>query len=193
MKRLSVSLLPAAILALGAGAALANPKGTASGAVPASPLLSATPPMGWNSWNHFAEKVDDATVRAQADALVSSGMRDAGYLYVNIDDTWEGERDAAGVIHPNAKFPDMKALADYVHSKGLKLGIYSSPGPKTCAGYPGSYGHEQQDAQTYADWGIDYLKYDWCQSTGSPEQMKAAYTKMRDALKKTSRPIVFSL
>jgi alpha-galactosidase len=108
--------------------------------------LAATPPMGWNSWNHFAAKIDDATIRAQADAMVSSGLRDAGYRYINIDDTWEGERDAAGVIHPNAKFPDMKALADYVHSKGLKLGIYSSPGPKTCEGLSCSRGQEVDGA-----------------------------------------------
>ena len=108
--------------------------------------LAARPPMGWNSWNHFAEKVTDADVRATADVLVSSGMRDAGYIYVNVDDTWEGQRDAAGNIHANSKFPDMKALGDYIHSKGLKFGIYSSPGPKTCAGYAGSYGHEEQDA-----------------------------------------------
>ena len=162
-----------------------------------------TPPMGWNSWNHFRDKVDDATIRAQADAMVSSGMRDAGYVYINIDDTWEGERDAQGNIHPNAKFPDMKALADFVHSKGLKLGIYSSPGAKTCAKYEGSLGHETQDAQTYASWGIDYLKYDLC---GLREQMKAApspeaahkimidaYIKMHDALRATGRPIVYSL
>jgi alpha-galactosidase len=159
--------------------------------------------MGWNSWNHFRDKVDDATIRAQAEAMVSSGMREAGYTYINIDDTWEGERDAQGVIHPNAKFPDMKALADFVHSKGLKLGIYSSPGAKTCAHYEGSLGHEVQDAQTYAAWGIDYLKYDLC---GLREEMKAApnaqaahqmmidaYTKMRDALRATGRPIVYSL
>ena len=159
--------------------------------------------MGWNSWNHFHRQVDDATIRAQADAMVSSGMRDAGYVYINIDDTWEGERDAQGVIHPNNKFPDMKALADYVHSKGLKLGIYSSPGPQTCAHFEGSYGHELQDAQTYAAWGIDYLKYDLC---GLREIMKAAptpeaqhqimidaYVKMRDALRGTGRPIVYSL
>src|SRR3569623_3211912 len=126
--------------------------GQAASAAPAG--LAATPPMGWNSWNHFAAKIDDATVRAQADAMVASGLRDAGYRYINIDDTWEGQRDAAGVIHPNAKFPDMKALADYVHSKGLQLGIYSSPGPKTCGGYLGSYQHEQQAAQSYAEWGI---------------------------------------
>ncbi len=109
--------------------------------------LAATPPMGWNSWNHFAGKVTDADVRAAADAVVASGMRDAGYVYINVDDTWEGERDAQGIIHSNSSFPDMKALGDYVHSKGLKFGIYSSPGPKTCAGFEGSYGHEEQDAQ----------------------------------------------
>src|SRR5580698_8986853 len=124
--------------------------------------IGTRPPMGWNSWNHFRDKVDDATIRAQAEAIVSSGMRDAGYTYINIDDTWEGQRDAQGNIHTNSKFPDMKALADFVHSKGLKLGIYSSPGPKTCAKYEGSLGHEAQDAHTYASWGIDYLKYDLC-------------------------------
>ena len=105
------------------------------------------PPMGWNSWNYFAGKVTDKDIRDSADQIVATGMKDAGYIYVNIDDTWEGERDANGVLHTNSKFPDMKALADYVHSKGLKLGIYSSPGPKTCAGYAGSLGHEEQDAQ----------------------------------------------
>ncbi len=155
--------------------------------------LAATPPMGWNSWNHFAERVDQKAVEAAADAMVSSGMRDAGYVYINIDDTWEGKRDAQGFIHTNEKFPDMKALADYVHSKGLKLGIYSSPGSKTCAGYEGSVGHEEQDAQTYAKWGIDYLKYDWCMNTGTRQEMVAAYTKMHDALKKTGRSIVLSL
>ncbi|MBV8665732.1 MAG: glycoside hydrolase family 27 protein [Burkholderiaceae bacterium] len=164
--------------------------------------VAATPPMGWNSWNHFAEKIDDATVRAQADAMVASGMRDAGYVYINIDDTWEGERDAQGNIRSNAKFPDMKALADYVHSKGLKLGIYSSPGPKTCAGFEGSYGHEEQDARTYAAWGIDYLKYDLCSYGETLEKvdpfearrlLRAAYEKMHQALKKAGRPIVYSL
>ncbi len=167
--------------------------------------LAATPPMGWNSWNHFAGKVTDADVRAAADAIVASGMRDAGYIYVNIDDTWEGQRDAQGNIQSNSKFPDMKALADYVHSKGLKLGIYSSPGPKTCAGYEGSYGHEQQDANTYAKWDIDYLKYDLCsytrimkqESNGDHEKawmmMQQVYEKMHQALLNTHRPIVFSL
>ncbi len=168
-----------------------------------TPSVAATPPMGWNSWNHFARKIDDVTVRAQADAMVSSGMRDAGYVYINIDDTWEGERDGQGFIHSNEKFLDMKALADYVHGKGLKIGIYSTPGPKTCAKFEGSYGHEEQDAQTYAAWGIDYLKYDLCglrdimKSAESPEaahkMMVNAYIKMRDALRKTGRPIVYSL
>ena len=165
--------------------------------------LAATPPMGWNSWNHFHRTIDDKTVRAQADALVSTGMRDAGYIYVNIDDTWEAGRDAQGNIQTNSKFPDMKALADYVHSKGLKIGIYSSPGAKTCAGYEGSLGHEEQDAASYAAWGIDYLQYDLCglrvqlKAAPSPEaahkMMVDAYIKMRDALRKTGRPIVYSL
>ena len=183
------------------GTLLALPIGSKVMAQTAS--VAPTPPMGWNSWNHFAEKIDDATVRAQADAMVSSGMRDAGYIYINIDDTWEAERDAQGVIHANSKFPDMKALADYVHGKGLKLGIYSSPGPKTCAGFEGSYGHEEQDAQTYAAWGIDYLKYDLCsfdkimEAAGSPEAahklMLDAYAKMHNAILKTGRPMVFIL
>src|ERR1700710_1070161 len=128
-----------------------------AGSAQAAGGAAMTPPMGWNSWNHFEAKIDDATVRAQADAMVASGLKDAGYVFINIDDTWEGERDAAGVIHPNKKFPDMKALADYVHAKGLKLGIYSSPGSQTCARFEGSFGHEQQDADLYASWGIDFL------------------------------------
>jgi len=157
--------------------------------------LAKTPPMGWNSWNLFESKIDDKTVRTMADAMVSNGMRDAGYIYVNIDDTWEGTRDAQGVLHTNHKFPDMKALADYVHSRGLKLGIYSGPGPRTCGGYPASYGHEEQDAKMIAEWGIDYLKYDWC-SAGSiykNEQLQPIYQRMGDALRATGRPIVYSL
>ena len=170
-----------------------------------APILAATPPMGWNSWNYFARNVDDKGVRAAADQIVATGMKDAGYTYVNIDDTWEGERDASGVLHTNDKFPDMKALADYVHSKGLKIGIYSGPGPKTCAGFEGSLGHEAQDAQLYASWGIDYLKYDLCSygravmqaqaPNDKAEQMRlmvGAYKKMGDALKATGRPIVYS-
>jgi alpha-galactosidase len=157
--------------------------------------LVRTPPMGWNSWNKFAGRVDDATVRAIADAMASNGMKAAGYRYINIDDTWEGGRDAQGNILTNKKFPNMKALADYVHSKGLKLGIYSTPGPDTCAGYEGSYGHEEQDARTYAAWGIDYLKYDWCgaRTIYTDEEMPAVYQKMGDALLRTKRPIVYSL
>jgi alpha-galactosidase len=168
-------------------------------------VVAQTPPMGWNSWNFFAEKVTDQDIRNAADQLVATGMKDAGYVYVNIDDTWEGQRDADGVLHSNAKFPDMKALADYVHSKGLKIGIYSSPGPQTCARYEGSLDHEAQDAQLYAQWGIDYLKYDLCSYTPVMEMqapndkaaqmrlMEAAYAKMDKALKATGRPIVFSL
>jgi alpha-galactosidase len=157
--------------------------------------LARTPPMGWNSWNKFAGAIDDKAVRGIADAMVSSGMQKAGYEYVNIDDTWELDRDANGNITTNTKFPDMKALADYVHSKGLKIGIYSSPGPKTCAGYVASYGHEEQDARTFSAWGIDYLKYDWC-SAGtiySDAEMQAVYQKMGDALLKSRRPILYSL
>jgi alpha-galactosidase len=161
--------------------------------------------MGWNSWNYFAGKVTDKDIRDTADLLVSTGMRDAGYVYVNIDDTWEGQRDASGKIQSNEKFPDMKALADYVHSKGLKLGIYSSPGPKTCARFEGSLGHEDQDAATYAEWGIDYLKYDLCSYGGvmkmqAPDDpaaqnrlMHEAYERMHQAILKTGRPMVYSL
>ena len=157
--------------------------------------LARTPPMGWNSWNKFAGRVDDAAVRGMADAMATNGMKDAGYVYVNIDDTWEGEREKNGNITTNKKFPDMKALADYVHSKGLKIGIYSSPGPNTCAGYEGSYGHEEQDAKTYAEWGIDYLKYDWCAARNlyKDEEMQALYQIMGEALLKVGRPILYSL
>ncbi len=191
--------LPLAVLTLTALAAFSQE--------PAPPqAVALTPPMGWNSWNYFHGNVTEQDVHGAADALVSTGMKDVGYVYVNIDDTWEGERDANGVLHTNSKFPDMKALADYVHSKGLKLGIYSSPGPKTCAGYAASLGHEQQDAELYASWGVDYLKYDLCSFRGAvmdaqapndkAEQMRAmeaAYTKMDKALEATGRPIVYSL
>jgi alpha-galactosidase len=164
----------------------------------ASNGLSKTPPMGWNSWNKFRNQVSDKMVREIADAMVTSGMKAAGYIYVNIDDTWEAaHRDAQGNIATNNKFPDMKALSDYVHSKGLKLGIYSSPGPKTCAGYEGSYQHEEQDAKTYAAWGIDYLKYDWCSAAqvydNTQATMVAAYAKMGLALLNSGRKIVYSL
>ena len=175
-------------------------------AAQAQSQVALTPPMGWNSWNYFAEKVTDKDIRDSADQIVANGMKDAGYIYVNIDDTWEGERDANGVLHTNSKFPDMKALADYVHSKGLKIGIYSGPGTKTCGGFAASLGHEEQDAKMYADWGIDYLKYDLCSfmpdvmekqapsdKAAQMRLMVAAYDKMAKALKATGRPIVFSL
>ncbi len=197
--------LSLAILALSSLTASAQTPNAPKAQLAPPQVVAQTPPMGWNSWNYFQAKVDDKGVRAAADQIVATGMKDAGYVYVNIDDTWEGERDASGVLHANSKFPDMKALADYVHSKGLKIGIYSSPGPKTCAGYEGSLGHEEQDAKLYAEWGIDYLKYDLCsyipdvmekQAPGDREAqmrlMQAAYEKMHQALKATGRPIVYS-
>jgi alpha-galactosidase len=158
--------------------------------------LARLPPMGWNSWNHFALHIDDQTVREIADALVSSGLRDVGFVYVNIDDGWQGERDTQGLIHSNARFPDMTNLAEYLHTRGLRLGLYSSPGIKTCAGFTGSYRHEIQDAETYARWGIDYLKYDWCSARdlyATPGEMQAAFLKMGRALRASGRPIVYSL
>jgi len=155
--------------------------------------LAPTPPMGWNSWNNFGCNVDENLIRATADAMVSSGMKDAGYTYVNIDDCWHGERDSLGFIHPDpVRFPSgMKALADYVHSLGLKFGIYSDAGWQTCGGKPGSRGYEFQDALTYAKWGVDYLKYDWCNTEGL--NAKGAYLTMRSALEKAGRPVVFSI
>ena len=155
--------------------------------------MAPTPPMGWNSWNHFACNVNETTIREIADAMASNGMKEAGYVYINIDDCWQGERDSLGYIHPNPEhFPSgMKALADYVHLKGLKLGIYSDAGWKTCGGKPASRGYEYQDAMTYASWGIDYLKYDWCNTEGL--KAEGAYLTMRDALYAAGKPIVFSL
>jgi alpha-galactosidase len=208
--RFSVSL-PLAVLALATFTSWAQtasaPKAPHhSAAKSAESQVAQTPPMGWNSWNFFAERVTDQDIRNAADQMVATGMKDAGYIYINIDDTWEGDRGADGVLQTNSKFPDMKALADYVHSKGLKLGIYSSPGPLTCAHYAASLDHEVQDAQLYASWGIDYLKYDLCSfrsavmTAKAPDDkaeqmrlMEAAYKKMDDALKATGRPIVYSL
>ena len=152
-----------------------------------------TPPMGWNSWNKFACSVDEAAVRRVTDAIVTSGMRDAGYRYVVIDDCWHGDRTADGFITADAKrFPSgIRALADYVHARGLMFGIYSDAGAKTCGGRPGSQGHEYQDASTYARWGVDYLKYDWC-STGT-RNAEEAYRLMADALRASGRPIVLSM
>jgi len=155
--------------------------------------LALTPPMGWNSWNKFACEINEQKIREVADALVSSGMKDAGYTYIVIDDCWHGQRDSLGFIHPDpTRFPSgIKALADYIHSKGLKFGIYSDVGYQTCGGRIGSRGHEYQDAYTYAQWGVDYLKYDWCNSDGI--NAVGAYTTMRDALYASKRPVLFSM
>jgi alpha-galactosidase len=155
--------------------------------------LAKTPPMGWNSWNKFACDVSEKLIKEAADAMVSSGMKGAGYQYVVIDDCWQIGRDSEGNVVPDPKrFPSgMKALADYVHSKGLKFGLYSDAGTLTCQKRPGSRGYEFQDARQYAAWGVDYLKYDWC-STGT-QNAEASYSIMRDALAKAGRPIVFSI
>jgi len=155
--------------------------------------LALTPPMGWNSWNIFACDIDEQKIRDVAKAMVDRGMKDAGYEYVVIDDCWHGQRDSLGFIQCDpVKFPSgIKALADYIHSLGLKFGIYSDCGTKTCGGRPGSLGHEYQDAMQYAKWGVDYLKYDWCFTDNI--NPKGAYTLMRDALAATGRPILFSM
>jgi len=158
-----------------------------------SASLALTPPMGWNSWNKFGCNVSDKLIREMADAMVSSGMQAAGYQYVNIDDCWQVSRDASGTIVADpTRFPSgMKALADYVHGKGLKLGLYTDAGTGTCEKRPGSLNHEDQDAKTYASWGIDYVKIDWCNSEGLDPEVQ--YAKFRDALAHSGRPIVFSI
>ena len=181
--------------------------------IKAGSTIALTPPMGWNSWNCFAGSVSDPKIRAAADAMARSSLADHGWTYVNIDDFWQvhpnskdptlqgPERDASGTIVPNPRFPDMKALADYVHARGLKAGLYSSPGPLTCGGCTGSYQHEEQDAAQYAAWGFDYLKYDWCsygriykQEDGGKglDGMQKPYRVMAAALAKVDRDIVFS-
>ena len=160
--------------------------------------LALTPPMGWNSWNVWGTKVTAEHVRDAAQAFIKSGLANYGYRYINIDDAWEAGRSSTGEIETNEKFGDMKQLADEVHAKGLQLGIYSSPGPKTCAGYTASYQHEQQDADTYAKWGIDYLKYDWCSydqiaKDHSQPELEKPYIVMGKALRATNRDIVFSM
>ncbi|MHB1313192.1 MAG: glycoside hydrolase family 27 protein, partial [Gemmatimonadaceae bacterium] len=155
--------------------------------------LALTPPMGWNSWNHFGCNVSSALIRGVADAMAANGMQEAGYQYVVIDDCWQVGRDAGGtIVADSVRFPGgIKPLADYVHAKGLKFGIYTDAGRRTCEGREGSYGHEEQDARTYAAWGVDYVKIDWCNAEGldAPTQ----YTKLRDALARSGRPIVFSI
>jgi alpha-galactosidase len=155
--------------------------------------LALVPPMGWNSWNFFSCNVSESMIRAQADAMVSSGMKDAGYQYIVIDDCWQTSRDDNGtIIADPQRFPSgIKALADYIHSKGLKFGLYSCAGTMTCAGRPGSKGYEYKDAEKYAEWGVDYLKYDWCYTDG--QNSRQSYQMMRDALEAAGRPIVFSI
>ncbi len=155
--------------------------------------LALTPPMGWNTWNKFACNVSESLIRQAADSMTTSGMKDAGYEYIVIDDCWQVGRDQAGNILPDPlRFPSgMKALGDYIHSKGLKFGIYSDAGSLTCGKRPGSLGHEYQDARKYAEWGVDYLKYDWCSTYD--QNAKSAYETMSDALRATGRPIVLSI
>ncbi|WP_410571281.1 glycoside hydrolase family 27 protein [Amycolatopsis sp. cmx-4-61] len=170
-------------------------------AAPGSPAV--TPPLGWNSWNSFGCNVSESTIHQAADALVSSGMRDAGYQYVVVDDCWfDPQRDAQGNLRGNAsKFPSgMQALGDYIHARGLKFGIYQVPTDRTCAqrtgtypGSTGSQGHETQDARTFASWGVDYLKYDWCSPAGTRDEQVTRFGLMRDALRATGRPIVYSI
>ncbi|MCR8558056.1 glycoside hydrolase family 27 protein [Mucilaginibacter sp. BJC16-A38] len=156
--------------------------------------LAQTPPMGWNSWNTFQTNIDEPLLKGMVDTYVSSGMRDAGYTYFVLDDGWMAmERDKDGnLVADPKKFPNgMKAFADYVHSKGLKFGIYNCAGTKTCAGYPGTRGYEYQDARLYASWGVDYLKFDWCNSEGI--NAREAYTTMSKAIRAAGRPMIFSL
>ncbi len=161
-------------------------------------LISLTPPLGWNSWNVWGLSVSDKKVRLAGDAFVASGLISHGWTYINIDDGWEDIHDKNGNILPNSKFPNMKEMCSYIHSLGLKVGIYSSPGPRTCGGYEGSYTFEEKDAQHYAEWGIDYLKYDWCSYGGiapnpTDRQLKFPYQEMKKSLRKVTRDIHYSL
>ena len=161
-------------------------------------LLAQTPPMGWNSWNAYGCGVTGAKVRAAADDLVKTGLASRGYQYVNVDDCWQGARGFDGVLRPNKKFGDMKELGDFIHARGLKFGIYSSPSTKTCAGFVGSFGHEFDDAQTFASWGVDYLKYDYCsydavKQTPGQKGVVEPFARMRQALDGAGRDIVYSV
>jgi alpha-galactosidase len=161
--------------------------------------LDLTPQMGWNSWNVWGNTVTEEKVKDAANEMISTGLQAHGYQFINIDQGWQGKRDAQGNILSNPLFPDMKGLSDYVHAKGLRAGLYSSPGPQTCGPYEGSYQHEDQDAQTYAKWGFDYLKYDWCSYENvvhgdhSLPNLQKPYAVMRAALDKTDRDIIYSL
>lgn len=160
--------------------------------------LALTPPMSWNSWYIHYNRVSDVVMRQAADQMIATGMADYGYQYVNIDDCWMGQRDAAGNLTGNEKFPDMKALAGYIHGKGLKAGLYTSPGPKTCEGYTGAWQHEAQDARQFAAWGFDFLKYDWCSygriaTNKTLENFKKPYQLMWGELQKLDRDVFFNL
>ena len=184
----------AAALALAVLAACDGAKTPPAAPAPASaPLLAATPPMGFNTWNKFGCDVDETLIRQTADALVETGMRDAGYRYLVIDDCWQVDRGPDGriVADPKKFAGGMRALADYVHSKGLLFGLYTDIGPKTCAGRPASAGYFDIDAATYAEWGVDYIKVDWCNADDL--DAPTAYKRFRDALRKTGRPIVLSI
>lgn len=179
----------------------AEPHAGAGGSLPVRP--AATPPMGWNSWNSFGCSIDENKVHAAADALVSSGMRDAGYRYVVVDDCWfSPQRDSSGELRANPdRFPHgMAALGEYLHARGLRFGLYMSPNLRTCAqvagdypGNTGSGGHERTDAREFASWGVDYLKYDWCHGASPLPDVRAAFTTMRDALAATGRPVLYSI
>ena len=170
---------------------------TAPAAAQKAEGLALTPPMGWNSWNHYACEIDETLIKRTADAMVSSGLRDAGYVYVNLDDCWHGERDANGMIQPDPqRFPSgMRALGDYLHDRGLKFGIYSDAGAMTCAGRPGSQGHEFEDARQYAAWGVDYVKYDWCNTGEGVAQRnpREAYATISRAIAESGRPMILSI
>jgi len=186
-----VGFLLAASILLGCGCAA----GAAEARSAPYTGLAATPPMGWNSWNTFGKEINEEVVKGVADKFVELGLKDLGYQYIVIDDHWHGGRDAQGKLIPNPKkFPDgIKALAGYIHSKGLKFGIYSCAGDKTCGGEVGSFGHEEDDAATFASWDVDYLKYDYCHAPDDLQEAIQRYTKMGNALKATGRPMVFSI
>ena len=177
------------LASVGLFVSLASPQGAPAQAT----AIAATPPMGWNSWNKFGCNVSDKLIREMTDAIVSSGMKDAGYQFVNIDDCWQVSRAADGsiVVDPERFSNGMKPLADYVHSRGLKFGVYTDAGRMTCAKRPGSYEHEAQDIKTYAAWGVDYVKIDWCYADGLEPDVQ--YLKFRDAIAQSGRPIVFSI
>lgn len=203
-KSFRLALIPALLISIAGCTGNTSEKQVVTQTVtaPVDQKLALTPPMGWNSWNPFGERVSEKVIKETADAMVSSGLKDAGFEYVVIDDIWQGGRDSVtGKLYPDpVRFPSgIKALADYVHSKGLKFGIYSDAGTLTCGDKPGSFGFEEKDAKLFAEWGADYLKYDYCHCPDYASQNNdykmaiARYKAMGDALKATGRPIVFSI